>query len=149
LGDKEPLSGVIDVACGVAMWEQFRNWLYLIVFKPYRFFNMRPFESNQIEAIRLFKISSNGIDPKDCPSEPSKGAITDHPYATAYQKQVVLHGTWNSSIVVASASTSAAQRPAPGSARGSVCSSLHCSIQYTATIDACACSIFNIVTLRI
>lgn len=91
-------SGVVDVACGVAMWEQFRNWLYLIGFKPYRLFSMRPFESNQIEAIRLFKISSNGVDHKDCPSEPSKGAITDHPYATAYQKQVVLHSTWNSSF---------------------------------------------------
>lgn len=69
------------------MWEQFRNWLYLIVFKPHRFFDVRPFESNQIEAIRLFKITSNCIDYKDCPSEPAKGAITDHPYATAYVMQ--------------------------------------------------------------
>jgi hypothetical protein len=57
-----------------------------MVFKPHRFLDMYPFESDQVKTKGLLKINRNPMDCTDGPSESSEGTIIGHAYAAAYGK---------------------------------------------------------------
>ena len=64
------------------------NDLYLVVFKPHGFFHLYPFQADQIEAKRLFKIIRNSIDCMNCPSESPERTVAGNPHQAARWQDV-------------------------------------------------------------
>jgi hypothetical protein len=66
------------------------NELYLMIFKPHRFFDIQSFESDRVKTKWLVKINIDHIDCTDYPSESSEETIIGHTHPAAYGKYFYL-----------------------------------------------------------